>query len=220
MRTTTAGAILAVAALTGCAVAPDDTDEDAGDAGGVTDPVSDVPNMRACGGGRFTCFAIVQTQNNAIKADASTPSGLTPTDLQSAYNIKVSLNTHATIAIVDAFDYPAAESDLATYRSQFGLPPCTTANGCFKRVNQNGAASPLPGKQPPGDDWNLEAALDLDMASAACPSCKIVLVEAQDDQGTGLYIGNDGGAAVGAAVVSNSWGGSEDGTEEIGRAHV
>jgi subtilase family serine protease len=219
MRTTSAGAILAVAALTGCAVPPDDSDEDAGDAGGVTDPVSDVPNMRACGGGRFACFALVQTQGNSIKADASTPSGLGPADLQSAYNIKVSLNTHATIAIVDAFDYPAAESDLATYRAQFGLPPCTTANGCFKRVNQNGAASPLPGKQPPGDDWNLEAALDLDMASAACPSCKIVLVEAQDDQGTGLYIGNDGAATAGAVVVSNSWGGSEDGTEGSFETH-
>src|SRR5437868_4008026 len=80
----------------------------------------------------------------------------------------------ATIAIVDAFGYPNAESDLASYRSQFGLPACTVASGCLKIVNQSGATSPLPPKPPAGDDWTLESALDLDMASAACPTCKLV----------------------------------------------
>lgn len=219
MRINSASAILAAAALAGCAAAPDDSDEDAGDAGGVTDPVSDVPNMPACSGGRFTCFALVQSQGNTFKADASTPSGLGPADLQSAYNINVGLATTATIAVVDAYNYPNAESDLAKYRAQFGLPACTTANGCFKRVNQSGKASPLPSNAPAGDDWTVEAALDLDMASAACPTCKLVLVEADDDQGDGLYLGNDGAATAGATYVSNSWGGSEDGTESTFEKH-
>ena len=79
------------------------------------------------------------------------------------------------IAIVDAYGYPNAESDLAVYRAQYGLPPCTTANGCFKKVNQNGVQ-----RSYPRDDtgWAQESALDLDMASAMCPGCKLVLVEA------------------------------------------
>jgi hypothetical protein len=79
------------------------------------------------------------------------------------------------VAIVDAYDDPYAESELATYRSQFGLPPCTTANGCFKKVNQNGATSPLPAAD---SGWAVEIALDLAMVSAICPSCNILLVEA------------------------------------------
>src|SRR5207245_1679528 len=115
-----------------------------------------------------------------------------------------------TIAIVDAMDNPNAESDLGVYRSQFGLPPCTTANGCFRKVNQNGASSPLPASDV---GWGQEIALDLDMASAICPSCKILLVEA-----TSPTIGNLGTAvntavALGANVVSNSYGGGESSSD-------
>src|SRR5262249_7228007 len=139
----------------------------------------------------------------------ATPSGLGPADLQAAYKLDVS-KTGGTIAIVDAFNYPNAESDLATYRAQYGLPPCTKANGCLQIVNQNGATSPLPGNAPAGDDWTVEAALDLDMASAACPNCKIVLVLAQDDQGFGLFIAQAAASNM-ANVISNSWGGPSDG---------
>jgi hypothetical protein len=109
-----------------------------------------------------------------------------------------------TIAIVDAYDDPNAESDLGVYRSQFGLPPCTAANGCFSKVNQTGGTS-----YPRGDaGWAQEISLDLDMASAICPNCKILLVEA-----TSNSFANLGGAvdyaAAHANVVSNSYGGSE-----------
>jgi subtilase family serine protease len=81
-------------------------------------------------------------------------------------------------------------------------------------VNQNGAASPVPAAPPAGDDWNLEAALDLDMASSACPSCKLVLVEAQDDQGNGLFIAQNAAAAIaGVVAISNSWGGPSPGND-------
>ena len=213
--------LFAATTLVACAAQPTtgDDDTDAGDAGGVSDPVPDLPNTQACSGGKQHCFAVIRTDAQSRITAFAAPSGYGPADLQSAYNINVALGTVATIAVVDAFNYPNAESDLAKYRSQFGLSPCTTANGCFKRVNQNGAASPLPANAPPGDDWTVEAALDLDMASAACPTCKLILVEAQDDVSTGLYIGNDGAVTAGANVVSNSWGGSEDGTESSLETH-
>src|SRR5262249_18933924 len=139
------------------------------------------------------------------------PPGCGPADLASAYNLSGSGT--GTIAIVDAFDYPNAESDLASYRSQFGLPPCTKANGCFKRVNQNGQTSPLPGPSPMNDDWTVEAALHLDLASAAGPKGKLILVEAQDDQSDGLFQAQNGAAKLNPTVISNSWGGPSNGNE-------
>lgn len=166
------------------------------------------PNTAVCNGGALRCYSLLRTDVPYL-APAATPSGFGAADLASAYKINTSLNPGATIAVVDAYNYPNAESDLGKYRAQYGLPACTKANGCFKVVNQTGAASPLPGNAPANDDWTVEAALDLDMASAACPNCKIVLVEAQDDQGDGLYTANDGAATLGVTVVSNSWGGPE-----------
>jgi len=168
------------------------------------------PNSAACSGGKWTCFARVQTDDTHRIKNFASPSGLGATDLASAYKLNTSLSPNATIAIVDAYNYPKADSDLAKYRSQYGLPACTVANGCFKIVNQSGQTSPLPSNAPANDDWTVESALDLDMASAACPHCKLVLVEAQDDQSDGLYIANNAAASLGATVISNSWGGPED----------
>src|SRR5262249_50779801 len=111
-----------------------------------------------------------------------------------------------TVAVVDAFDYPNAESDLAVYRSTFGLPPCTTANGCFKKVNQNG----VQGSYPRADSgWATEEALDVDMVSAICPNCKIILVETNSAQLSDLGAGVNTAAALGANAISNSYGGGE-----------
>ena len=130
--------------------------------------------------GHAACLARVvtsaRTNKPLARPRAATPSGYFPADLENAYKLPSSTaGAGQTIGIVDAFDDPNAESDLATYRSQFGLPPCTTANGCFRKVNQNGAASPLPAADT---GWAQEISLDLDMASAICPNCHILLVEA------------------------------------------
>jgi hypothetical protein len=172
------------------------------------------PRSRVCVGGRLSCRAQVRTDGqNHIKQFAA-PSGLGPADLASAYKLDPAKTSTATIAIVDAFHYPNAESDLATYRSQFGLPLCNKANGCLKVINQNGATSPVPGNSPPGNDWTVETALDLQMASAACPNCKLLLVEAQDDQSDGLFVAQNAAAAVpGVVSISDSWGGPSDGTD-------
>jgi subtilase family serine protease len=150
----------------------------------------------------------------AVTPDA-TPSGLGPTDLQNAYKLTAG-GSGATVAIVDAYDDPNAESDLGVYRTQFGLPACTTANGCFRKANQNGAASPLP---TPDAGWAGEIALDLDMVSAACPSCHILLVEANSANDADLYTAVDRAVTMGARYVSNSWGGPESSTQTTDDAH-
>jgi subtilase family serine protease len=138
------------------------------------------------------------------------PVGLGPTQIQSAYKLAGLDAAGRTVAIVDAYDDPRAESDLATFRNTYHLPACTTANGCFKKVNQNGATSPLPA----GDyGWAEEISLDLDAVSSACPSCHILLVEASspntDPLGTAV---NTAAATPGVVAISNSYGGAEDST--------
>src|SRR6185437_1768437 len=136
--------------------------------------------------------------------------GYGPAQLQAAYALTAASAANGagrTIAVVDAYDYPTAAADLAAYRSAAGLPAAT-----FTKVNQNGATSPLPSAAPASDDWTVEAALDLDMASAICPLCKLVLVEAQDDSGNGLYTAQNAAASL-AGYISNSWGGIESASE-------
>ena len=149
-------------------------------------------------------------------AATTTPSGFGPSDIQSAYNIPSSFAPNSTVAVVDAQDNPNAESDLAVYRAQFGLPACTTANGCFKKVSQTGSTTGLPS----GDtDWGGEIALDLDMVSAACPSCKILLVETNSQADTDLAAGVDEAVKLGAQAVSNSYGWSEDSSSSSDATH-
>jgi len=193
-------------ALASC-VAMDEPTADEGQQVDELDGTPQSPTTAVCAGGRFVCKSHVRTDAFGRIAPNAVPSGLGPADFTSAYKLNASKTSTATIAIVDAFNYPNAASDLATYRAQFGLPPCTVASGCFTIVNQNGATSPLPGNAPAGDDWTVEAALDLQMASAACPTCKLVLFAAQDDQGDGLFIAQNAAAArAGVVAISNSWG--------------
>jgi hypothetical protein len=128
-------------------------------------------------------------------------------DLQSAYRLPSALlGARQTIAIVDAFDDPNAAADLAVYRAANGLPACDADFPCFTKVNQRGEQ----GNYPPTDpDWALEESLDLDMVSAACPNCKIILVEADDNSIANLGAAEDEAAALGADVISNSYDGVE-----------
>ena len=137
----------------------------------------------SCANGPRHCRARIAT--DAVGHPVSPQAGggaLTPADLQAAYGLDVTKNPDATVAIVDAYGYPGLESDLATYRSMYNLPPCTTANGCLKIVNQKGQTSPLPASDGQGcNGWAGETALDVDMVSAACPTCKILVVQSDDD---------------------------------------
>ncbi|MDF3294198.1 putative Ig domain-containing protein [Streptomyces silvisoli] len=162
--------------------------------------------------GQEACLAEVRTdvmQHLHLSPNA-TPSGYGPSDLQSAYNLpSASAGSGQTVAIVDAQDDPNAESDLATYRSQYGLPACTTANGCFKKIDQNGGTN-----YPTADSgWAGEISLDVDMVSAICPQCHILLVEANSANMSDLGAAVNQAVAQGAKYVSNSYGGSEDSTD-------
>jgi hypothetical protein len=137
---------------------------------------------------------------------AVTPPGLHPADLTAAYSLPSSTRgVGQTVYIVDAYNYPNAESDLAVYRAQYGLPACTTANGCFRKLNQNGLTSPLPATD---NGWAAEMALDLDMVSAVCPNCNITLIEANDASGNMMTAVGQANT-LGAKFVSMSWGGVE-----------
>ena len=165
--------------------------------------------------GWATCFALKQTNPvepgkivpHAVTPNA-TPSGYGPSDIQSAYNLPASTaGAGTTVAIVDAYDDPNAASDLAAYRSQYGLPACTTANGCFTKMSQSGSTTNLPN---PDTGWAGEISLDLDAVSAACPACHILLVEADSASMDDLGAAVNQAVSQGAKYVSNSYGGGED----------
>jgi subtilase family serine protease len=133
-------------------------------------------------------------------------------NLQQAYGLLEAAKkrgTGITVAIVDAYGYTTAAPDLATYRKTMGLRACTTANGCLRILNQQGQTKPLPTPGPPSDDWRSEEALDLDMVSAICPNCKIVLVQANSDFANDLAVAVDKAANLGAVSVNNSYSGAE-----------
>ncbi len=137
--------------------------------------------------------------------------GLAPCDVQNAYRLPSSVGgAGTTVAIVDAYHDPNAEADLGVYRATFGLAPCTTANGCFRQVNQDGLASNFPKPDAKRSDigWAVEISLDLDMVSATCPNCKILLVEAPNTT-TDLTTAEDTAATLGANTISNSYGTNE-----------
>jgi subtilase family serine protease len=169
--------------------------------------------------GEARCHAHVVTDGagnvrNGQAAQNALPSGYGPSDLRNAYS--VSGTGTGTIAIVDAYGYPNAERDLGVYRSQYLLVACTTANHCFKKVNQNGGTNSYPRSNT---GWDQEQALDLDMASAMCPTCHILLVEASSNSFADLAAAVKRAAAMGAVVISNSYGGGENGSSAFAGAY-
>lgn len=159
-------------------------------------------------------YAPQRSVNRAIAAgvtgQAARPKGWGALQLERAYRLPVSRKSHATVAVSIAFDTPHLAHYLAVYRRQFGLPACTARNGCFRKVNQKGKARPLP---PSGvrSGWDLEVTLDVSMISAACPHCKILVVEANSSLVSDLAKTDNTAARLGAQVISNSYGTRENG---------
>ena len=162
------------------------------------------------------CHALVSTDAHGNPDASGSPTGLSPATIKSAYNFPTSLTAGSgkTIAIVDAFDDPTAEADLNTFSQQYGLPACTTANGCFKKVNQSGGSS-YPRKDA---GWALEISLDIQWAHAIAPGAKILLVEGSSNSFTNLLAAEDY-AKTHAQYVSNSWGGPESSGEASNDSH-
>jgi hypothetical protein len=162
--------------------------------------------------------------------------GLTPQNLHIAYQLPTSPSATQTIALVDAYNDPTAETDLNAYSKEFGIPECTEASDCFKQVNQNGVATtnklPFPKtvleleeaqagtaleKEEAAEaaGWGVEISLDIETAHAICETCHIVLVEANNSEYLNLEAAESQAATLGATEISNSWGGPEAG-ETIG----
>jgi hypothetical protein len=181
------------------------------------------PGSAACLGVRLLTVGLTEAdlkanaKRQAAEAGAGAPAvsnkqpiagGLTPELLHAAYALPNATfpASQQTIAVVDAFNDPTAEADLGVYDRQFGLPECTTANGCFRKLNQEGRASPLPQRE---GGWATEISLDVQMAHAICQSCHVLLVEADDESFANLGAAVNAAVSAGATEVSNSYGGAE-----------
>jgi len=159
--------------------------------------------------GNAACGALVVTDANGSPLASSSPPATAygPAQFHGAYNLPAtsSASTAPTIAIVDAYDDPNAEADLGVYDAQYGLPACTTANGCFRKVSQTGTT-----RYPRSNSgWALEISLDIETAHEICQSCKILLVEASSSSMSNLGASVNEAVRLGATVVSNSYGGGE-----------
>jgi subtilase family serine protease len=135
--------------------------------------------------------------------------GLTPGDLGTAYGLNESGGSGQTVGIVDAYNDPNIAADLTTFDTEYGLPACTTGNGCLRVVNQDG------GTTPPGNDesgWSVEESLDVEAVHSVCHSCHIILVEANSNGNADLGAAEDEAVALHANEVSNSYGESEAGS--------
>ena len=178
---------------------------------------------RAIMRGEARCFAHVDVDGRGNPIDGKNgsispnivPRGFGPGDLRSAYGTTGTGGSNRIVAIVDAQGYPNAEADLAVYRSQYGLPPCTTANGCFIKIDQRGGTA-YPRYN---SGWAQEQALDLDMASSMCQDCRIMLVQSDSATLANLAAAVNTAAARGAKVISNSYGGGETGTTSYESAY-
>jgi subtilase family serine protease len=158
--------------------------------------------VSAAGGTEHYAHYPLRVRPNA----SASPTGLSPATIKTVYSFPTGLTAGAgqTIGIVDAYDDPTAEADLAVFSSQYGLPACTTANGCFSKVDQNGGIS-----YPRTDaGWALEISLDIQWAHAIAPGARILLVEAKTNSFANLLAAEDY-AKTHAQYVSNSWGASE-----------
>jgi subtilase family serine protease len=166
--------------------------------------------------GEANCHAMVMVNAKGAYPQASTPpsTAINPTQLQDAYKLAGLKSGGRTVALVDAYGYPNLERDLTTYRNYYGLPSCTTANGCLRIIDQNGGTS-----YPRTDvGWDQEQALDVDAVSAACPDCKILMVQAKTNSFANLGAAvNQAAKQPGVVAISNSYGGGDAADSSYGQ---
>jgi hypothetical protein len=180
-----------------------------------------------------SCLALVRTEVPATQANepgvtpftlhagaasAGPAGGLTPAELGSAYGYDPRAGgSGQTVAIVDAFDDPSIASDLETFDTQYGLPACNEADGCFRKVGQTGSTFSLPTTDTTG--WSVEEALDVETVHAVCTSCKVLLVEAEDTRFVSLAAAENEAVALGATEITNSYAGAEGISAEVQNAY-
>jgi subtilase family serine protease len=168
--------------------------------------------------GVMQCSIVVHSEASVQPANRPASGTLSPGQLRAAYGLSQVANASSkdTIAIVDAYNDWHASGDLAKYRSYYGIPACTMSTKCLRVVNQKGTTAWLP---KGNSGWAEEESLDLDMVSAVCPHCKIILVEANNTTVGALSTAEDAAVRLGAKFISNSWGGAEFTTETSYDSH-
>jgi len=185
---------------------------------GATFHVPVCPGPAAAGTARCHAHLVTDSRGSPLKGPPVAGVSYTASQLRNAYGVVYSSTTPQgpLIAVVDAYDYPTAESDLKAYRSKMGLPSCTSSTGCFTKMDQTGGSN-----YPKSNlGWSQEAALDLDMVSAMCPTCRILLVEANSANFVDLATAVQMAGAYGPAAISNSYGGGETGSATYAPAYV
>jgi hypothetical protein len=174
-----------------------------------TPPAGVVDPCPAAAPGQAGCAALISQPPAAgaaagdVSPDAVTPGGYSPANLEQAYQFQGSRSgVGQTVAVVTAYNDPDAASDLAAYRTEYGLNPCTVADGCFKQVSETGSTTSLPGSAA---GWTAPAAESVDMISAICPDCHILLVEASSTAIADLGTAENEAVTLGAKFVDNDW---------------
>jgi subtilase family serine protease len=168
--------------------------------------------------GVMQCSIVVHSQVAVQPANKPASAALSPGQLRSAYGLSkaAQASNKGTVAIVDAYNDWHAAADLAKYRSYYGLGACTTSSKCLRVVNQKGTTAWYP---KGNSGWAEEESLDLDMVSAICPKCKIILVESNTPFITSLSAAEDTAVRLGAKFISNSWGSPEFSTQASYDSH-
>jgi subtilase family serine protease len=145
-----------------------------------------------------------KTPESAAPIYLGTPVGLTPANIHTLYDFPATASSSGgkgqTIALIEAYDDPNIEADLAIFDMQFGLPACTTVNRCFKKISATGVVPKV------NAGWSLETSLDVEWAHAIAPQASILLVEAASDSLTDLLRAVVVAAEQKANVISMSWG--------------
>lgn len=165
-------------------------------------PVSEVS------GAHCDALVVTDAQGNPLASATPPASAYGPTQFHDGYNLPTTTAKSTQvqkIGIVDAYNDPNIESDLATFDSYYNLPACTISNGCLVKVNQTGGTN----YPKTNSGWALEISLDVEMAHEICQNCQILLVEASSASIANLGAAVNEAARLGANVISNSYGSSE-----------
>ncbi|HTQ44242.1 MAG TPA: MYXO-CTERM sorting domain-containing protein [Polyangiaceae bacterium] len=144
----------------------------------------------------------------------ATPKGYGATDLRTAYAMPAPGAATPTLGIVVAYHYSGLEADLAAYRTQYGLAACSSASGCLTvaYADNNGQTTTVPPPSPTGEDWDVQEMLSTELAAAMCPECKLLVVEAANEQDDSLYVAVDVAVQLGARSIALSYGSAETST--------
>jgi subtilase family serine protease len=155
--------------------------------------------------GKPVCQVLLEHPGVNPLCSPSSSCGWTPSQLETAYNLTSSLGkgSGTVVAVIEVGDLPTASTDLATYRTEYGLG---TAD--LVKYNQDGKESSYPASCE-NYGWCLETDLDIDMVSASCPKCTIYLMES-GDQISDLEATEAEAVKLGAKILSNSWSCPED----------